>query len=492
MGRELLLVIDTVANEKEVSRDMLFEAMEEALEVATSKLFSDDVNIRVNIDRKTGDYNTFRLWDIVPEDYEIENHAAELYVDVAKEKGHNVEIGCVLEEKLDSIKFGRIAAMTARQVVMQKVRNEERRLMVSRFKDKIGKVVYGEVKSVTKDFLILDLGYDAEGILYRTELLPKERYRLNDKLRACILRIDEETKSHQIILSRSSKKMLEALLVVEVPEVSEQLIDIVSIARDSGSRSKVSVKSNDKRIDPVGACVGMRGSRIQAITDELQGERVDIVLWDDNPAQYVVNSVSPAEVVSVVQDEDSKIMEVAVKEDQLSQAIGKNGQNVRLASMLTGWQISIMAESLAVEKQQEEATRVSHMFVDVLDIDKYVAEVLVEEGFTTLEEIAYTNNAEMIQIEGFDEEIIDELQQRARTALLSQALNAEVPHDDLLNMEGMTEKWANILARNKIVAMEDLAELATDDLTDIVSMSKEQATSLIMAARAPWFKQEDK
>jgi N utilization substance protein A len=236
----------------------------------------------------------------------------------------------------------------------------------------------------------------------------------------------------------------------------------------------------------------MRGSRIQAITDELQGERVDIVLWDDNPAQYVVNSVSPAEVVSVVQDEDSKIMEVAVKEDQLSQAIGKNGQNVRLASMLTGWQISIMAESLAVEKQQEEATRVSHMFVDVLDIDKYVAEVLVEEGFTTLEEIAYTNNAEMIQIEGFDEEIIDELQQRARTALLSQALNAEVPHDDLLNMEGMTEKWANILARNKIVAMEDLAELATDDLTDIVSMSKEQATSLIMAARAPWFKQEDK
>jgi N utilization substance protein A len=311
-------------------------------------------------------------------------------------------------------------------------------------------------------------------------------------LRACILKIDEEVKNYQIILSRTNKKMLEALLVLEVPEVSEQLIDVVNIARDSGSRAKVAVKSNDKRIDPIGACVGMRGSRIQAITDELQGERIDIVLWDDNPAQYVINSISPAEVVSVVQDEDSKTMEVAVKEDQLSQAIGKNGQNVRLASMLTGWHIDIMTESCAIEKHQEEADRIRHMFVDVLDIDRYVAEGLVDEGFTTLDEVAYVDSADMLQIEGFDKEIIDELQERAKTALLSQALTSDKPADSLLNMEGMTEKWANILAQNKIVTMEDLAELATDDLTDIVAMTREQAASLIMAARAPWFKQDDK
>ncbi len=492
MSKELLLVIETVANEKEVSRDMLFEAMEEALAVATAKRFSEDANIKVTIDRKTGEYDTFRLWSIVPEDHEIENYAAELYVDVAKEKGHDVEIGDVLEEELDSIEFGRIAAMTAKQVIMQKVRDEERRLMVSRFKDKIGKIVYGEVKRATRDFLVLDLGEDAEGVLYRSELLPKENYRLNDKLRACVLKIDEETKGYQIILSRSNKKMLEALLALEVPEVSEELMDIVSIARDPGSRAKVAVKSNDKRIDPVGACVGMRGSRIQAITNELQGERVDIVLWDDNPAQCVINSVAPAEVISIVQDEDNQTMEVAVKEEQLSQAIGKNGQNVRLASALTGWHINIMAESAAAEKQQEEANKTMNIFVDALDIDEDVAEVLVEEGFSTLEEVAYVDPQEMSEIEGFDEEIAEELQERAKTALLSQALAAEKPADDLLNMEGMTEKWANILAENKIITMEDLAELATDDLIDIIPMSEKEAADLIMAARAPWFNEDNK
>ena len=489
MGKELLLVIDAVANEKEMSRDMLLKAMEDALQVATAKRFTEDVDIRVTIDRKTGEYSTFRLWHIVPEDHKIENYASELYADVAREKGHNVEAGCVLEEKLDSIEFGRIEAMIAKQVIMQKVRDEERRLMVSRFKDKVGEIIYGEVKRSTRDFLLLDLGYDAEGILCRTELLPKERYRLNDKLRACIHRIDEQTKSYQIVLSRTDKKMLEALLVLEVPEISEELIDIVNIARDPGSRAKVAVKSNDKRIDPVGACVGMRGSRIQAITDELQGERVDIVLWDDNPAQYVINSISPVEVISVIQDEDSRIMEIAVKSENLSQAIGKNGQNVRLASILTGWHINIIDESVAVEKQQKEAGKTMSTFVSVLDVDKSIAEVLFSEGFTTLEEVAYIDKVEMMKLEGFDEEIIDELQERAKTALLSQALVSEKPDDSLLHMDGMTIEWANTLSQNKIVTMEDLAELSSDDLTDIIPMSQEQASALIMLAREPWFNQ---
>ena len=491
MSKELLLVIETVANEKEVSRAVLFEAMEEALAAATEKRFNEAVKIRVHIDRKTGNYDTWRQWNIVDEDHPIENYAAELYVDVANEKGHKVKVGDVLEEPLESIAFGRIAAMTAKQVIMQKVREEERRLMVERFKDKIGKIVYGEVKRTTRDFIVLDLGNDAEGVLYRNELLPRESYRLNDKLRACVLKIDEESKGYQIMLSRTSKKMLHALLVLEVPEVAEELMDIVSIARDPGSRAKVAVKSNDKRIDPVGACVGMRGSRIQAITNELQGERIDIVLWDDNPAQYVINSLAPAEVMSIVQDEDSQSMEVAVKEDQLSQAIGKNGQNVRLASALTGWHINVMAESDAEQKQKQEQEKLMQMFVKALDIDEDVAEVLVGEGFTSLEEVAYVDSKEMLAVEGFDAEIVDELQERAKTAMISQALASEKPTDELLNMEGMKKEWANTLALHEILTPEDLAELASDDLIEIIPMSEKQAASLIMTARAPWFKEDN-
>ena len=488
MSKELLLVIETVANEKEVSREMLFEAMEEALAVATKKRFNEDVQIRVDINRKTGDYNTFRQWKIVYEDHHIENYAAELYVDVAREKGHNVEVDGIVEERLESIEFSRIAVMTAKQVIMQKVRAEERRLMITHFEDKVGKIVYGEVKRATKDFIVIDLGNDADGVLYRSELLQKENYRMNDKLRTCVLRIDSEAKGYQIILSRASNSMLRALLELEVPEIAEELMDIVSIARDPGSRAKVAVKSNDKRIDPVGACVGMRGSRIQAITNELQGERVDIVLADDNPAQYVINAVAPAEVSSIVQDEDTNTMGVAVKENQLSQAIGKNGQNVRLASALTGWHINIMAESVAEEKQHHESQKKMQYFVEALDIDDGVAEVLVEEGFISLEEIAYIDSVEMLEIEGFDQEIIEELQERAKTALISKALSGPIADEELLTMTGMTENWAKTLAQNGVVCMEDLAELATDDLIDIAPMSEQQAGSFIMTARAPWFK----
>ncbi|WP_119342884.1 transcription termination factor NusA [Facilibium subflavum] len=487
MSKELLLVIETVANEKEVSKEILFEAMEEALAMATKKRFNEDVKIRVSIDRKTGEYDTFRQWEIVDEDHFIENYAAELYVDVAREKGHDVNVGDILEEPLESIEFGRIAAMTAKQVIMQKVREEEKRLMVERFTDKVGKIVYGEVKRVTRDFIVVDLGNDAEGVLYRSELLPKENYRMNDKLRACVLKIDAEAKGYQILLSRASNSMLRALLELEVPEVAEELMDIMNIARDPGSRAKVAVKSNDKRIDPVGACVGMRGSRIQAITNELQGERIDIVLWDENPAQYVINSLSPAEVVSIVMDEDTQTMEVAVKEDQLSQAIGKSGQNVRLATALTGWHVNVMAESVAAEKQAQESQKVMQTFVESLDIDEDIAEALVEEGFATLEEVAYVEPSEMLEIEGFDQEVVAELQERAKTALLSKALSGPEPAEDLLAMDGMTKEWAKKLAQNGVVCMEDLAELATDDLIELIPMDEKKAASLIMTARAPWF-----
>lgn len=490
MSKELLLVIESVANEKEVSKDLLFSAMEEALAIATKKRFEEDADLIVKIDRKTGNYQAFRQWKIVDEDYEIENYSSELYVDIAREKGYKAEVGDIISEKVDSVEFGRIAAMAAKQIIMQKVRDEERRLMVSKFRDKVGKIVYGEVKRVTRDFLIIDLGEDAEGILSRKELLPKEHYRLNDKLRACILCIDEDNKGPSIILSRASNKMLHALLILEVPEVAEELMDIVNIARDPGSRAKVSVKSNDKRIDPVGACVGMRGSRIQAITNELQGERIDIVLWDENPAQFVMNSLSPAEVTAIVQDEDKKAMQVAVREDQLSQAIGKNGQNVRLATTLTGWYINVVSSTVAEKNQQEEEDKIMQLFMKSLDIDADVAEALIEAGFTSLEEVAYVTRNEILEIEGFDEEICEELQERAKTALISQALTKNSA-EDLLMIEGMTTEWANILKRNNVITTEDLAELAIDDLREIISISEEQAAALIMTARAPWFDEDN-
>lgn len=491
MSKELLLVIETVANEKEVPRELLFSAMEEALATGTKKGFEEGADIVVSIDRKTGKYETFRQWQIVAADHDIKNYATELYVDIALEKGHKAEVGNVLLEPIDSVEFGRIAAMAAKQIIMQKVRDEERRLMVLKFRDKVGKIVYGEVKRVTRDFLITDLGGDAEGLLPRKELLPKENYRLNDKVRACILRIDEDCKGPQIILSRANIKMLHALLILEVPEVAEELMDIVSIARDPGSRAKVAVKSNDKRIDPVGACVGMRGSRIQAITNELQGERVDIVLWDDNPAQFLMNALGPAEVTSIVQDEDKQSMQVAVKEDQLSQAIGKNGQNVRLATALTGWHINVILSTVAEKVQQEEEEKIMQLFIGALDIDKDIAEVLIEEGFTSLEEVAYVARDEMLEIGGFDNEICEELQERAKTELISQALAANKPDEDLLAMNGMTTEWADVLAQNKVIRIEDLAELAVDDLREIISISEEQAADLIMTARAPWFDEDN-
>ena len=492
MSKELLLIIETVANEKEVDKSIIIEAMEEALAAATAKTMQGDCNIKVTIDPKTGEYSAKKIWTIVDEDYEIENYHSELYIDVALEKGHNVSVGDVLEEEVTVAEFGRISAQTAKQIIIQKVRSAERKKVIELFKDKIGKLVYGSVKRVTREFIIVDIGDDAEAIIYRSELLPREVFRINDNMRACLVEIDEDAKGHQLILSRIDKRMLTALFELEVPEISEELIEIIDVARDPGSRSKIAVKTNDGRIDPIGACVGMRGARVQSITNELQGERVDIILWDSNPAQYVINSLAPAEVVSLIQDDDKFSMDVAVKEEELAQAIGKNGQNVRMAAELTGWKLNVMPESDAEEKQQEELQTLMQKFVSALDVDEDIAGVLVEEGFSSLDEIAYVAQKEVASIDGFDEDIAIELQERARNFLLEEAFSAKKPSKCLLEMEGMTTELANQLAESEVITMEDLAELAVDDLLDIITMSGDEAAKLILTARAPWFSADNK
>ncbi len=490
MSKELLMVIDSVANEKSVSQDLLFDAMEEALAVATKKRYEQDIDVRVTIDRKTGDYQTFRRWQVVDEDHDVTNYAAEFFVDVAQEKGYDVQVGDIIEEEIPSIEFGRIAATTAKQIIIQKVRAAEKQRMIENYANKIGQIVYGQVKRATYDFVILDLGEEAEGILYKKELIPGERYRINDKVRAVIKDVDSEVKGCPILLSRTNNAMLAALLALEVPEIEEQLMEVKAIARDPGSRAKIAVKSNDQRLDPVGACVGMRGSRIQAITDELQGERIDIVLWDDEPAQFVIKAIAPAEVVSVILDEETQVMDVAVKDEHLSQAIGRNGQNVRLASELTGWEINVMSESDAEEKQSEETQRIANLFMQALDIEQDVAELLIEEGFSALEEVAYEDPEELLAIDGFDAEMTQELQARAKTALISQALSESKPADDLLSLEGMQEQWAYQLAEQGIKTLDDFAELATDEVTEMLPLQESQAADLIMKARAHWFEAE--
>jgi len=404
--------------------------------------------------------------------------------------------GDIHEEVVDNVGFGRIAAQTAKQVIVQRVREAERAQIVDQYRGRVGELVAGSVKKVTRDNIIVDLGNNAEGLLPRANVVGRETFRINDRLRAILLEISTEVRGPQLILSRACPQMLIELFRIEVPEIAEGVIQIRAAARDPGSRAKIAVKTNDQRIDPVGACVGMRGSRVQAVSNELDNERVDIVLWDDNPAQLVINAMSPAEVESIVVDEDAHTMDVAVSEDNLAQAIGRGGQNVRLASELTGWTINVMSSEEAQEKQEAEVGQIIQLFVEHLDVDEEVAEVLVEEGFTTLEEVAYVPLEEMMSIEGFDEEISEELRARAKDALLTMAiaseeqLGASEPADDLLNMEGMERHLAFVLASRGIVTMEDLAEQGVDDLLDIPDMDEERAAALIMTARAPWFAEE--
>ena len=492
MNKEILQVAEAVSNEKGVSPEIIFEAIELALATATKKRYDEDSEIRVVIDRATGDYTTFRSWKVVGDDV-LAALGTEFTLEEAHEKDPGLKAGDVYEEQVENVEFGRIAAQTAKQVIVQKVREAERAQIVDQYRDRVGELLAGSVKKVTRDAVIIDLGNNAEGVLARDQLVGRETFRVGDRIRAVLKEIQPEARGPQLIMSRTCAEMLIELFKIEVPEIAEQVIDIRAAARDPGLRAKIAVKTNDGRIDPVGACVGMRGSRVQAVSNELDGERVDIILWDDNPAQLVINAMAPAEVESIVVDEDTNTMDVAVAEDNLAQAIGRSGQNVRLASQLTGWNINVMSLEDAQAKQEQEAGTTIARFMEALDVDEDVAFVLVEEGFTTLEEIAYVPLEEMMAIEGFDKETAEELRSRAKDALLTQAiaseerLDATEPAEDLLNMEGMDRHTAYQLASHGIVTMEDLAEQAVEDLLEIEGMDAKRAGELILTARAPWF-----
>ncbi len=492
MNKEILLVAEAVSNEKGVPRGVIFEAIEQALATATKKRYDEEADIQVTIDRVTGDYTTMRRWKVVSDD-QVALLGTEFTLEEAHEKDSSLQAGDVYEEQVENVEFGRIAAQTAKQVIVQKVREAERAQVVDEYRDRVGQLLNGTVKKVTRDNIIIDLGNNAEGVMPREELVGREVFRVGDRVRAILLDVRSDARGPQLYMSRACPEMLVELFRIEVPEIAEQVIEIRAAARDPGSRAKIAVKTNDGRIDPIGACVGMRGSRVQAVSGELGNERVDIVLWDDNPAQLVINAMAPAEVESIVVDEDAHTMDVAVAEENLAQAIGRGGQNVRLASELTGWTINVMSTDDMAAKHQQESGQVISMFMSSLDVDEDVASVLVEEGFTSLEEVAYVPLEELMAIEGFDRDIAEELRARAKDALLTQAiaseekLGSQEPADDLLNMEGMDRHLAFVLANRGIVTMEDLAEQAVEDLLDIEDLDEKRAAALIMTARAPWF-----
>lgn len=493
MNKEILLVAETVSNEKGIAEQVIFEAIEAALEIATKKRYGQDAEVKVTVDRKTGDYSTVRIWTVVSDDTEIENPSTHISETDAQAKQPGIQAGETITESLESVEFGRIAAQSAKQVIVQKVREAERAQVVQAYLSRKGELISGIVKKVTRDNIVLDLGNNIEAIIPREEMIPKEVVRSGDRLRGYLYDVRYEPRGAQLFVSRTRPEMLIELFKIEVPEIGEEVIQIKSAARDPGSRAKIAVKTNDGRIDPIGACVGMRGSRVQAVSGELGGERIDIVLWDDSPAQLVINAMAPAEVASIVMDEDKRIMDVAVKEEQLSQAIGRNGQNVRLAAQLTGWTINVMNEEQAKSKLESENQNVLQRFVTDLGVDEEVAQVLVDEGFTSVEEVAYVPEEELLEIEGFDDEIVNELRQRAKDHLLTKMLAvggavAKEPAEDLLQMDGMTEDLAKQLAKHGIATMEDLAEQSVDDLLEITNLGEEEAGQLIMTARAPWFK----
>ena len=497
MNKEILLVVDVVSNEKGVEKEIIFQAIEAALASATKKKHGGDIDVRVAIDRTSGDYDTFRRW-MVMDDAEtpvLENPIAEITLSAAKEDQPDIQPGDFVEEEIESIEFGRIAAQTAKQVIVQKVREAERAKVVDSFRDRVGELITGTVKRADRGSIVLDLGNNAEALIPKSEVIPKESVRAGDRVRGYLYDVRSEQRGPQLFISRTSPDLLIELFKLEVPEVGEGLIDIVGAARDPGLRAKIAVHANDGRIDPVGACVGMRGSRVQAVSNELGGERVDIILWNDNPAQFVINAMSPADVVSIVVDEDKHSMDIAVKDENLSQAIGRGGQNVRLASQLTGWELNVMSEEQAAQKNEEEAKGIVTKFMEQLDVDEEIAAILVNEGFSSVEEVAYVEVDEMLEIEEFDEDIVEELRNRANDALLTRAIAKEEvlsdkePSEDLLTMDGVDQTLAYQLASRGIASMEDLAEQSIDDLMEIEGMDEERAGQLIMTARAPWFEE---
>ena len=498
MNKEILMVVDAVSNEKGVEKDVIFEAIEAALASATKKKHGGEVDVRVSIHRESGDYETYRRWLVVDdEDPEFESPERQILHSYARQKHPDIEVGEYVEEPMESVDFGRIAAQTAKQVIVQKVREAERAKVVDEFQDRVGELVMGTVKRTERSGVFLDLGGNAEAFIPREEMIARETVRANDRLRGYLKEVRTEVRGPQLFVSRTAPEFLVEMFKLEVPEVGQGLIDIMGAARDPGLRAKIAVRSNDPRLDPVGACVGMRGSRVQSVSNELAGERIDIILWDENPAQFVINAMSPAEVLSIVMDEDRHSMDIAVAEDKLSQAIGRGGQNIRLASQLTGWELNVMNEAEAAEKSEAEAAELQRMFQEQLDVDEEVAAILVQEGFSSIEEVAYVPTSEILQIEEFDEDIVEELRARARDALLTRAIATEEevstePAEDLLGMEGMDRELAFRLAAQGICTMEDLAEQAVDDLVDISGLDPEKAGELIMTARAPWFEDEAK
>ncbi len=498
MNKEILMVVDVVSNEKGIDKEIIFEALEAALASATRKKYGGDIDAKVVIDRETGEYETYRVWKVVDdEDPEFESPNTQILYSYAKEKKPDVEVGDYIEEPIESVDFGRIAAQTAKQVIMQKVREAERKLVVEAYQDRVGELLMGIVKRKDhKGGVFVDLGNNVEGFIPREHMISRDTMHVGDRVRGYLYEVRSEPRGPQLFLSRTMPEFLVQLFKLEVPEIGQGLIDIMGAARDPGLRAKIAVRSNDERLDPVGACVGMRGSRVQTVSNELASERIDIILWDENPAQFVINAMSPADVVSIVVDEDKHSMDVAVTEEKLSQAIGRNGQNIRLASQLTGWELNVMSEADAEEKSEEEARRYIEELMKALDVDEDVATILVQEGFTSIDEVAYVPEEEMLEIEEFDEEIVAELRNRARDALLIRAIAAEeqveggVPAEDLLEMEGMDEETARRLAAKGICTMEDLAEQAVEDILDIEGIDEERAAALIMTAREPWFAAE--
>ena len=494
MSKEIMMVVDAVSNEKGVDKEVIFEALEAALASATRKKHGEEWDVRVAINRKSGDYDTFRRWKVFADDSkELEVPDRELRLEDALDVNPAALVGGFVEEPIESVAFGRIAAQQAKQVIVQKVREAERAQVVDAYKDRVGQLVSGVVKRVDRNGIFVDLGGNAEGFVSRTDMIVREQVKPQDRIKAFLKEVRPEPRGPQLFLTRSAPEFLIELFKLEVPEVGQGLIQILGAARDPGIRAKIAVRSNDPRIDPVGACVGMRGSRVQAVSNEIAGERVDIIPHDENPAQFVINAMSPAEVISIVVDEDSHSMDIAVAEDKLSQAIGRGGQNIRLASQLTGWELNVMTETDAEAKSESEARALVENFMKQLDVDEDVATILVQEGFSTVEEIAYVPQAELNAIEEFNEDIVKELRSRARDVLLTQAIASEesiesqLPADDLLLLEGMQPDLALALARRGVRTREDLAEQAVDDLLDIQGLSAEEAGKLIMKAREHWF-----
>ncbi len=499
MSKEIILVVETVSNEKGIEQEIIFEALEAALAAATQKRFGKDIEARVAIDRATGEYDTFRRWHVLDEtqdDVEIENPEIQLTIAEAKERKADAEIGDIIEEPIESIAFGRIAAQMAKQVIMQKVREAERQQVVDQYQDKVGELVMGTVKRVDRGNVFLDLGGNADAIIPREEMIPRETMRMGDRVRGYLKEVRTETRGPQLVVSRIAPELIIQLFRLEVPEVDEGSLDIIAAARDPGSRAKVAVKGNDSRVDPIGACVGMRGSRVQSVSNELAGERVDIIPWDENPVQFVINSMAPAEVQSIVVDEDKHSMDIAVAEDQLAQAIGRGGQNITLASKLTGWVLNVMTEEEADEKAVAETDRIQQMFIEQLDIDASVAEILVAEGFVGIDEIAYVPEQELLDIEGFDAELVEELRNRSQDAMLTRAIADEESLDsqlvgDLLDVEGVDFDLAKQMVSHDIKNKDDLAEQSVDELMELEGMDESRAGKLIMAAREFWFADGD-